>query len=95
VEFPVKSSEKILQFATFSQQKYETLKMLYRRLLKFKEDIQSITNLEAARRYFRSLEGTPTLHAQVLQRVFAEFGDSYIVGCVQRFRKAKTSSCTL
>jgi hypothetical protein len=51
--------------------------MLYRRLLKLKEDTQSITNLEAAHRYLRSLEGTPTLHAQVLQRVFAKFGDSY------------------
>jgi hypothetical protein len=51
--------------------------MLYRRLLKLKEDTQSITDLEAAHRYLRSLEGTPTLHAQVLQRVFAEFGDSY------------------
>jgi hypothetical protein len=51
--------------------------MLYRRLFKLKEDTQSITDLEAAHRYLRSLEGTPTLHAQVLQRVFAEFGDSY------------------
>jgi hypothetical protein len=77
LEFPVKSSEKILQLATFSRQKDETLKMLYRRLLKLKEDTQSITDLEAAHRYLCSLEGTPTLHAQVLQRVFAEFGDSY------------------
>jgi hypothetical protein len=30
LEFPVKSSEKILQLATFSRQKDETLKMLYR-----------------------------------------------------------------
>ncbi len=51
--------------------------MLYRRLLKLKEDTQSIIDLEAAHRYLRSLEGTPTFHAQVLQRVFAEFGDSY------------------
>ncbi len=77
LEFPIKSSEKILQLATFSRQKDETLKMLYRRLLKLKEDTQSITDLEAAHRYLCSLEGTPTLHAQVLQRVFAEFGDSY------------------
>jgi hypothetical protein len=77
LEFLVKSSEKILQFATFFQQKEETLKMFYRRLLKLKEDTQSITDLEAAHRYLRSLEGTPTLHAQVLQRVFAEFGNSY------------------
>jgi len=77
LEFPVKSSEKILQLATFSRQKDETLKIVYRRLFKLKEDTQSITDLEAAHRYFRSLEGTPTLHTQVLQRVFAEFGDSY------------------
>ncbi len=77
LEFPVKSSEKILQLATFCQQKDETLKMLYRRFLKLKEDTQSITDLEAAHRYLRSLEGTPTLHAQVLQWVFAKFGDSY------------------
>jgi hypothetical protein len=38
LEFPVKSSEKILQLATFFQQKDETLKMLYRRFLKLKED---------------------------------------------------------
>jgi len=51
--------------------------MLYKKLLKLKEDTQSITDLEATHRYFRLLEGTPTLHAQVLQRVFAKFGDSY------------------
>ncbi|CAM6062936.1 unnamed protein product [Sphagnum tenellum] len=77
LEFPIKSSKKILQLATFTRQKDETLKMLYRRLLKLKEDTQSITDLEAAHRYLCSLEGTPTLHAQVFQRVFAEFGDSY------------------
>jgi hypothetical protein len=48
LEFPVKSSKKILQLASFSRQKDETLKMLYMRLLKLKEDIQSITDLEAA-----------------------------------------------
>ncbi len=77
LEFPVKSSEKILQLVTFSRQKDETLKMLYRRLLKLKEDTHSITDLEAAHRCLRSLEGIPTLHTQVLQQVFAEFGDSY------------------
>jgi hypothetical protein len=51
--------------------------MLYRRLLKLKEDTQSITDLEVVNWYLHSLEGTPTLHAQVLQRVFAEFGNSY------------------
>jgi hypothetical protein len=55
LEFLVKSSEKILQLATFSRQKDETLKMLYRRLLKLKEDTQSITNLEAAHRYLHLL----------------------------------------
>jgi hypothetical protein len=50
--------------------------MLYKRIFKLKEDTQSITDLKAAHRYLRSLEGTPTLHAQVLQWVFAEFGDS-------------------
>ncbi len=77
LEFPVKSSEKILQLATFSRHKDETLKMLYRRLLKLKEDTQSITDLEAAHWYLCSLEGTPTLCAQFLQRIFAEFGNSY------------------
>jgi endonuclease III-like uncharacterized protein len=67
LEFLVKSSKKILQFVTFFRQKDETLKMLYRRLLKFKENTQSITDLEAAHRYLRSLEGTLTLHVQVLQ----------------------------
>jgi len=39
LEFPIKSFEKILKLATFSRQKDETLKMLYKRLLKLKEDI--------------------------------------------------------
>jgi hypothetical protein len=38
LKFLVKSFEKNLQLATFSRQKDETLKMLYRRLLKLKED---------------------------------------------------------
>jgi hypothetical protein len=63
LEFLVKSFEKILQLATFFWQKDETLKMLYRRLLKLKENTQSITDLEVTHRYLRSLEGTPTLHA--------------------------------
>jgi len=63
LEFSVKSSEKILEFATFSRQKDETFKMLYMRLLKLKEDTHSITDLAAAHQYFRSLEGTLTLHA--------------------------------
>jgi len=62
LEFSIKSSENILQLATFSRQKDETLKMLYMRLLKLKEDTQNIRDLEIAHRYFRSLEGTPTLH---------------------------------
>jgi hypothetical protein len=51
--------------------------MLYRRLLKLKGDTQSITDLEATHLYICSLEGTLSLHAQVLQWVFVEFGDSY------------------
>jgi hypothetical protein len=51
--------------------------MFYRKLLKLKDDTLSITDLEATHWYLRSLEGTPTLHAQVLQRVFAKFGDLY------------------
>ncbi len=66
LEFLVKNSEKILQLTIFFWQKEETLKMLYMRLLKLKEDTQSITDLEVAHRYLRLLEGTSTLHAQVL-----------------------------
>ncbi len=36
-----------------------------------------MTDLEVADRYLRLLEGTLTLHAQVLQQVFVEFGNSY------------------
>jgi hypothetical protein len=63
LEFSIKSFEKILQLATFSRQKDETFKMLYKRLLKLKEDTQSITDLEVAHWYLRSLESTLTLHA--------------------------------
>jgi hypothetical protein len=38
LEFSIKSFEKNLQLATFFRQKEETLKMLYRKLFKFKED---------------------------------------------------------
>jgi hypothetical protein len=51
--------------------------MLYKKLFKLKKDTQSITNLEVAQQYFRSLEGISTLHVQVLQRAFVEFGVSY------------------
>ncbi len=51
--------------------------MLYRRFFKLKEDTQIITDLEVTHWYLRLLESTPTLHAQVLQYVFVEFGDSY------------------
>jgi hypothetical protein len=67
LKFLVKSFEKILQLATFSRRKDETLEMLYKRLLKLKEDIQSIRDLEATHQYLRLLESTPTLHVQVLQ----------------------------
>jgi hypothetical protein len=62
LEFPVKSSEIFLQLTTFFRQKDETLKMLYRRFVKLKEDTHSITNLEVAHRYLHSLEGILTLH---------------------------------
>jgi endonuclease III-like uncharacterized protein len=52
-----------MQLATFFRQKDETLKMLYKRLLKLKENTQKTTNLEVAHRYLGSLEGTLTLHA--------------------------------
>jgi hypothetical protein len=51
MEFLVKSSETFLQLATFSQQKDETLKMLYMRLLKLKKDTHSITDLEVTHQY--------------------------------------------
>jgi hypothetical protein len=51
--------------------------MLYKKLLKLKEDTQSLTNLKATHWYLCLLEGIPTLHVQVLQRVFAKFEDSY------------------
>jgi hypothetical protein len=51
--------------------------MLYKRLLKLKDDIHNITDLEATHWYLHSLEGTPALHAEILQRVFIEFGNSY------------------
>jgi hypothetical protein len=79
LEFSIKSFEIFLQLTTFSRQKDETFKMLYKRLLKLKEDTKSIIDLEVARWYFRSLKSTPTFHAQVLQWVFAKFGDSYIL----------------
>jgi hypothetical protein len=37
--------------------------MLYTRVLKLKKNTQSITDLEVAHWYLRSLEGIPTLHA--------------------------------
>jgi hypothetical protein len=77
LEFLIKNSEINLLLATLSRQKDETLKMLCKRFLKLKEDTQSITDLETTHWYLRSLESTPTFHAQVLQWVFAEFGNSY------------------
>ncbi len=47
LEFSVKSSEKILQLTTFSRQKDETFKMLYKMFFKLKEDTRSIIDLEA------------------------------------------------
>jgi hypothetical protein len=66
------SSQKILQLTTFSRPNDETFKMFYRKLLKLKEDTQSITDLEATHQYLPSLESILTLHVQVLQRVFCK-----------------------
>jgi len=88
LEFLVKSFEKNLQLATFFQQKDETFKMFYRRFLKLKKDTQSIIDLKAVHQYLRSLEGIPTLHAQVLQRVFIEFKDSYTFWMCTTFLKS-------
>jgi hypothetical protein len=77
LEFPIKSSENFLQLATSFQQKDETLKMLYKKFLKLKEDTQSIPNLEVAHWYVYSLEGTSTFHVQVSKQIFAKFGDLY------------------
>lgn len=73
----VKSLEKILHVATLTRLKEENLKMLYRRRLKLREDTQSIMDLEAAYRYLRAQEGTPALHAQVLQPIFFQFENLY------------------
>jgi hypothetical protein len=63
LEFPVKSFGHV---TNFFRQKDETLEMLYKRLLKLKEDTQNIVDLEVAHWYLRLLKGTSTLHAQVL-----------------------------
>jgi hypothetical protein len=63
LEFSVKSSEKTPHLVTFSRQKDESFKVVYTRLLKLKEDTQSIINLEVAHKYLCSLEGTLTFHA--------------------------------
>jgi hypothetical protein len=67
--------------------------MLYRRFLKLKEDSKSITNLEDAHRYLHSLEGTSTFHVQVLQWVFAEFGNSYTLLDVYNISKKLELAC--
>jgi hypothetical protein len=55
------------KICSFSWQKDETFKMLYMRFFELKEDTQNIIDLEVAHQYLRSLEGTLTLHVQVLQ----------------------------
>jgi hypothetical protein len=51
--------------------------MFYMTFFKLKKDIESIIDLGVTHRYLSSLKGISTLHVQVLQRVFAKFGDSY------------------
>jgi hypothetical protein len=82
LEFPVKSSKKILQFATFSRQNDKTLKMLYMRLFKFKEDTKSIIDLKDAHRYFCSLEGPCVGFARGFCRIWRLV---HFTGCVQYF----------
>jgi hypothetical protein len=53
--------------------------MFYMTFFKLKKDIESIIDLGVTHRYLSSLKGISTLHVQVLQRVFAKFGDSYIL----------------
>jgi len=53
--------------------------MFYRKFLKLKKYTHSITDLKVADWYLHSLESTLTLHVKVLQQVFVEFGDSYIL----------------
>jgi len=60
--------------------------MFYKRLFKLKEDTHSITYLEVAHQYLHSLEGTPTFHAQVLQRAFCRIWRLIqFAKCVQHF----------
>jgi hypothetical protein len=62
--------------------------MLYKRFLKLKEDTKSIRDPKVAHRYLRSLESISTLHAQVLQQVFVEFGNLYtLLGLYNIFEK--------
>jgi hypothetical protein len=77
LEFLMKSSKKHIQLTTFFQQKNETFKMFYRKFLKLKEDIQSITYLEFGHWYLYLLESTPILHVQIGQQIFVEFGNAY------------------
>jgi hypothetical protein len=64
--------------------------MLYRRLLKLKEDTHNIRNLETAHRYLQLLESTLTLHTQVLQQIFVEFRNSYtLLNVYNIFEKLK------
>jgi hypothetical protein len=69
--------------------------MFYKRLFKLKEDTQSIIELEVAHWYFYLLESTPTLHAQVLQRVFAEFGNVYNIFEKQEMAHAHYEASTM
>jgi hypothetical protein len=70
LEFSMKNCEEILQFNTFSRQKDETLKMLYKRFLKFKKDTQSIIDLEATHWYF--------VHWKVIQHSMHRFYNEFL-----------------
>jgi hypothetical protein len=95
-KFVVKSSKKNLQLATFSQEKDETLKMFYRRLLKLERIPRASQTWKLSTGIF--------IRWKVLQHSMRRFCNEFLqkiwrlvhfAGCVQHFRKAGTSSCTL
>jgi hypothetical protein len=79
LEFLVKSSKKILQFATFFWQKDETFKMFYKRFFKLKEDTQNIIDLEAPIGIFVRWKVLQHSMCKFCNGFFVKFGDLYIL----------------
>ncbi len=96
LEFPVKSSEKILQPTTFSRQKDETLKMLYRRLLQTQRgylEHHRLGSCPSVSSFVGRYSNTPrTGFVMSLCRIWRLV---HFARCVQHFRKVGTGSCTL